>query len=179
MTIEAQARSHSGPGGGLPAADRPTIESPRRPVCIDAFALLDHRTRQRCVPRDDAPRGRYLEVEHDDQVDLIPLDQPIIHLGRGIAADIRIEDPEVSRRHAIIAQRGDGARVLDDRSRNGTFVNGRPVTVGYLSDGDVVRLGRVVFRFIELEPVRRAARPLRRIGLAASGGQSIVTDAAA
>jgi pSer/pThr/pTyr-binding forkhead associated (FHA) protein len=131
------------------------------------------------VPRDSAPQGRYLEVEHEDQIHLIPLDQPIIHLGRGIAADIRIEDPEVSRRHAIIAQRGDGARVLDDRSRNGTFVNGRPVTVGYLGDGDVLRLGRIVFRFIEVAPPREAVRPLRRIGLAVRGRRSIVTEAAA
>ncbi len=179
MTIQAQPNSISGPVANLPAADRPTTLSARRPVCIDAFALLDHRTRGRCVGRDGAPQGRYLEVEHEDQTHLIPLDRPIIHLGRGLAADIRIEDPEVSRRHAIIAQRGDGVRVLDDRSRNGTFVNGRPVTVGHVVDGDVLRLGRVVFRFIEIEPKRRAVGPMRRIGLAVRGGHSIVTTAAA
>ena len=85
----------------------------------------------------------------------------------------------MSRRHAIIAQRGDGVRVLDDRSRNGTFVNGRPVTVGQLGDGDVLRLGRVVFRYIEIDPPRDAVAPLRRIGLAVRGGHSIVTNAAA
>ncbi len=179
MTIQAQAHSVSGPVANLPAADRPTSLSARHPVCIDAFALLDHRTRGSCVPRESAPQGRYLEVEHEEQVHLIPLDRPIIHLGRGLAADIRIEDPEVSRRHAIIAQRGDGVRVLDDRSRNGTFVNGRPVTVGQLGDGDVLRLGRVVFRFIEIDPPRDAVAPLRRIGLAVRGGHSIVTNAAA
>ena len=42
-------------------------------------------------------------------------------------------------------------RVLDDRSSNGTFVNGRAVTVAYLTDGDVLRFGRVVFRYVEIE----------------------------
>jgi Inner membrane component of T3SS, cytoplasmic domain len=177
MTIQAQDNSRR--TANLPAAERPTTIGARHPVCINAYALLDHRTRGRCLPRAGAPQGRYLEVEHDDELHLIPLDRPITHLGRGIAADIRIEDPEVSRRHAIVAQRGDGVRVLDDRSRNGTFVNSRPVTVGYLGDGDVLRLGRVVFRFIEIEPPRDAVRPLRRIGLAARDGRSVRSDAAA
>ena len=110
---------------------------------------------------------------------LIPLDRPIVHIGRGLASDIRIEDLEVSRHHAIVAQRGDGVRILDDRSRNGTFVNGRPATVAYLTDGDVLRLGRVVFRFIEIEARREVARPLRRIGLGARGGRSVITNGAA
>jgi pSer/pThr/pTyr-binding forkhead associated (FHA) protein len=80
-------------------------------------------------------------------------------------ADVRIEDANVSRRHAIIALRGEGARVLDDRSSNGTFVNGRTVTVAHLSDGDVLRFGGVVFRYVEIGP-RPKSKPLRRIPLA-------------
>lgn len=135
------------------------------PFCVDAFALLDHRTRARCIPRELAPPGRYLEVEDSDQTRLLPLDRPILHIGRGLAADIRLEDPQVSRRHAIVAQRGDGARVLDDRSRNGTFVNGRAVMIGYLADGDILRIGRIVFRFIEIDPERQPPPPLRRLRL--------------
>jgi pSer/pThr/pTyr-binding forkhead associated (FHA) protein len=95
------------------------------------------------------------------------LDRPITHIGRGLIADVRLEDSHVSRRHAILAVRGDGTRILDDRSYNGTFVNGRRVTVQYLSDGDVVRFGRAVFRYTEITP-RRPAPPLRRIPLVRS-----------
>jgi pSer/pThr/pTyr-binding forkhead associated (FHA) protein len=38
-------------------------------------------------------------------------------------------------------------RILDDRSANGTFVNGRRVTEAELHDGDVVVLGRVVLTY--------------------------------
>ena len=47
----------------------------------------------------------------------------------------------------------------------GTFLNGRRVTVAQLSDGDVLRFGRAVLRYVEVVPPRRA-EPLRRIPLA-------------
>ena len=58
------------------------------------------------------------------RIRLLPLNRPITHIGRGLIADVRLEDPHVSRRHAIVALRGEGVRVLDDRSTTGTFVNG-------------------------------------------------------
>jgi hypothetical protein len=135
------------------------------PSVVDPYDLLDHRTRERLIPEAGAPAGRYLSLEHEGETELIALDRPIIHVGRGLVADVRLEDAQVSRRHAILALRGDGARILDDRSYNGTFVNGRRVTVQYLADGDVLRFGRAVFRFTEISP-RRRAEPLRRIPLA-------------
>jgi hypothetical protein len=131
----------------------------------DARSVLDHRTRARCIVREDVPPGRYLEVGDGDQARLIPLAGAITHIGRGVGADLRLEDSHVSRRHAIVGQRGDGARVLDDRSRNGTFVNGRRVTIAYLNDGDVLRLGRVTFRFVEVAPAREPLPALRPIAL--------------
>jgi hypothetical protein len=136
-----------------------------QPFVVDPLVLLDHRTRERLIPEAGAPAGRYLGVERDGGTGLIPLERPITHIGRGLVADVRLEDSQVSRRHAILAVRGDGARVLDDRSSNGTFVNGRPVTVEYLTHGDVLRFGRAVFRYVEVSPQRRP-QPLRRIPLA-------------
>ena len=79
----------------------------------------------------------------------------------------------MSRRHAIVALRADGAGLLDDRSFNGTYVNGRAVTIAYLTDGDVLRVGRVVFRYVEIDPraapARSRSQPLRRIPLARLG----------
>ncbi len=135
------------------------------PLVVDPYDLLDHRTRERLIPEAGAPAGRYLSIEHDGETQLIALERPIIHIGRGLVADVRLEDSQVSRRHAILALRGDGARILDDRSYNGTFVNGRRVTVQYLTDGDVLRVGRAVFRYAEITP-RRRGEPLRRIPLA-------------
>jgi hypothetical protein len=128
-------------------------------------ALLDHRTRSRTVVADTASPGRYLSIEDGEQTRLIPLTRPIIHIGRGLTSDVRIEDTQVSRHHAIIAQRGEGTRVLDDRSANGTFVNGRQVTVAQLSDGDVLRLGSAVLRFVVVTSPVKGAAVRRRIPL--------------
>jgi hypothetical protein len=167
MTIQAQLPDRR-PADPYPP-DRPTagLEA-RHPFVVDSFSLLDHRTRARSVPEALASPGRYLAVEDGDLVRLIALDRPITHIGRGLSADVRVEDAHVSRRHAIVAHRGDGVRLLDDRSSNGTFVNGRPVTVAHLTDGDVLRVGRVAFRYVEVKP-RPKAQPLRRIPLVRRG----------
>jgi hypothetical protein len=68
--------------------------------------------------------------------------------------DLVVEDPEVSRRHAVL-RRSDGSVVVEDLdSTNGTFVNGErirsPVAVG---PGDQIRVGRTT---LEIEPDQRA-----------------------
>jgi hypothetical protein len=177
MTIQAQLPHSSRVGSS--DLDHPTHGlNGHHPFEADAFALLDHRTRERLIPHEGAPSGRYLGVEHDGRLQLIALDRPITHIGRGLIADVRLEDAHVSRRHAIVALRGDGARVLDDRSSNGTFVNGQRVTVSYLADGDVLRFGRAVFRFVEVPPKRRP-QPLRRLPLARRPRRSEHIDAVA
>jgi hypothetical protein len=155
------------------------------PFVVDSLALLDHRTRELTIPAQDAPAGRYLSIGDGAERRLLPLHRPITHIGRGLIADVRLEDPHVSRRHAIVALRGEGVRVLDDRSSNGTFVNGRPVTVGHLTDGDVVRVGRAVFRYAEVAAADSGGgsgsrvRPLRRIPIApARSGRDAAQPAA-
>jgi hypothetical protein len=159
MTIHAQLSSPQPSGSGTePATDGlpAAVAGPGRQL-----ALLDPRTRRRSIRAEHAPPGRYLQIEAGEETRLIPLDRPILHIGRGLTSDLRLEDPQVSRRHAIIAQRGDGVRVLDDRSAHGTIVNGRRVDSVYLADGDVLTVGRAVFRFVEVaSPVR--SRPIRR-----------------
>jgi len=64
-------------------------------------------------------------------------------IGRSPTADLQIDDPSVSRRHAlIVAEPGKPLRVLDDRSLNGVFVNGEPVEWAPLHDGDRLAVGR-------------------------------------
>jgi hypothetical protein len=125
---------------------------------FDAVACLDERVRRQAMPV--APRevpdhagsetGCYVEVQGLGERLLIPLGPGVTHIGRGLAADLRLDEDSVSRRHAILVFRRSGARILDDRSSNGTFVNGRRVTQADLHDGDVLVLGRVVLRYLEL-----------------------------
>jgi pSer/pThr/pTyr-binding forkhead associated (FHA) protein len=57
----------------------------------------------------------------------------------------------VSVSHAILVRHGSYMRVLDNRSSNGTYVNGRRIVATNLQSGDVVRLGPVVMRYIAVD----------------------------
>lgn len=96
---------------------------------------------------DDLAPARYLIAEGG--VSFV-LGDAVTHVGRGITADVRLDDHTVSARHAIIVARATGLRILDDRSTNGTVINGRRVDEAELHDGDVVVLGRVVLTYRDL-----------------------------
>jgi predicted component of type VI protein secretion system len=66
-------------------------------------------------------------------------------LGRDPGADLVVNDPSVSRRHALIERRPEGWVVLDQRSANGTFVNNQRVESAFLQSGNQLRLGAVTF----------------------------------
>jgi pSer/pThr/pTyr-binding forkhead associated (FHA) protein len=74
-------------------------------------------------------------------------------IGRSLAADVRFDDATVSRRHALIVHQADGTRVLDDRSLNGVYVNGRRVEWSPLKDGDQVVVGRHTLFFLDTATV--------------------------
>jgi diguanylate cyclase (GGDEF)-like protein len=74
-------------------------------------------------------------------------DTPLI-LGRDEGCDICINDDSVSRRHACIQPMPNGFGVLDLQSTNGTFVNDTRITLHQLKDGDYVRIGNGIYRFL-------------------------------
>jgi pSer/pThr/pTyr-binding forkhead associated (FHA) protein len=117
---------------------------------VDAIAFLDESTRRKAITERPSGPGRFLEVQGPGESLLIPLGTGVIHIGRGLSADLRLDEKSVSRRHAMLVHRPTGPRLLDDRSSNGTFVNGRQIVQADLHNGDVLVLGRVVLRYLEL-----------------------------
>jgi pSer/pThr/pTyr-binding forkhead associated (FHA) protein len=94
--------------------------------------------------------GRYLVYRDHDTVNVVPLAREWTRIGRSLAADVRFDDPTVSRRHALIVRQADGMRVLDDRSLNGVFVNGERVEWRTLEDGDEIVVGRYHLHVVEI-----------------------------
>jgi pSer/pThr/pTyr-binding forkhead associated (FHA) protein len=95
--------------------------------------------------------GQYLAYRgSDDHVTAFTLEREWTRIGRSLAADIRFDDPTVSRRHALIVRQPDGLRVLDDRSLNGVFVNGERVEWSTLADGDEIVIGRHHLHFCDV-----------------------------
>jgi FHA domain/Zinc-ribbon containing domain len=101
--------------------------------------------------------GEYLAFERAGTVKVFALANQWTRVGRSLAADIRFDDPTVSRRHALIVRGPDGVRVLDDRSLNGVFVNGERVEWSELHDGDEILVGCHSLRFLEIVPEGRPA----------------------
>jgi hypothetical protein len=66
-------------------------------------------------------------------------------IGRG-PGDLVTEDPEVSRRHAVVRSTDEGLQIEDLGSTNGTFVNDKRIEAPTkLAPGDVIRVGKTTF----------------------------------
>jgi hypothetical protein len=97
------------------------------------------------------PPGEYLAyLDGEDKATAFVLQREWTRIGRSLAADIRFDDPTVSRRHALIVRQPDGLRVLDDRSLNGVFVNGARIDGRALQDGDEIIVGRYRLSFVRI-----------------------------
>lgn len=71
-------------------------------------------------------------------------------LGRGDKADIRIDDPFASARHARVSRQGDVLVLEDLNSTNGTWLNGSPLDGPQpLHPGDRIRIGDNEFSFLQ------------------------------
>jgi DNA-directed RNA polymerase subunit RPC12/RpoP len=94
--------------------------------------------------------GKYLAVYAEGRPRVIELNEGWSRIGRSGSADIRLDDPTVSRRHAVVVRTPEGElRVLDDRSMNGIVVNGEGVDWSPLVDGDELQVGRYTLHVIE------------------------------
>ncbi|HXP28186.1 MAG TPA: FHA domain-containing protein, partial [Solirubrobacteraceae bacterium] len=98
----------------------------------------------------EAP-GEYLCFDDGAQAPrVVALTREWTRIGRSLAADVRFDDPTVSRRHALVVRQPDGVRVLDDRSLNGVFVNGERIEGKLLQDGDEIIVGRYRLSYLAI-----------------------------
>jgi hypothetical protein len=79
-----------------------------------------------------------------------PLDRPVLVLGRSTEADIRVDDPGVSRRHAEVRV-GNPSMVLDLGSTNGIVVDGQHTTRATLRDGSRIVVGSTTIVYRQAE----------------------------
>jgi pSer/pThr/pTyr-binding forkhead associated (FHA) protein len=82
------------------------------------------------------------------------LPQDIITLGRTSACDIELNDKSISRKHAELVREGDDYFVIDLKSGNGTFLNGkkiRPIEKHLLRPNDVIKIENFEIQFAPLQ----------------------------
>jgi pSer/pThr/pTyr-binding forkhead associated (FHA) protein len=69
-------------------------------------------------------------------------------IGRLPTNDIQLEDGAVSSKHALLVAEAGGFVIVDQKSTNGTYLNGERCTRGILHDGDVIQIGRFGLVFV-------------------------------
>ena len=100
---------------------------------------------------DEGREDRFLAFESEDEIEVVRVPDGWTRIGRSASAEIRLDDPTVSRRHAVIVRTPAGElRVLDDRSLNGVFVNGERIEWHPLRDGDELVVGRHRLSFVDV-----------------------------
>jgi pSer/pThr/pTyr-binding forkhead associated (FHA) protein len=108
---------------------------------------------------------------------VVTLQRPVVLVGRHPECDVRIDLPQVSRRHCCIALAYDRLLVRDLGSRNGLRVNGHRVEEAQLRPGDEVAIAHVIFKLEEFAaqappPARPAPQPAREADLPISAADS-------
>ena len=91
----------------------------------------------------------------------VAISRPVILIGRHPECDVRIDSPQVSRRHCCLAMAYDRLVIRDLGSRNGVRVNGRVVDEARLNAGDEVAIAHFIYRLEGLSPAPRRPRGLR------------------
>jgi len=76
------------------------------------------------------------------------LAQASVLIGRSSKVDIQIDEDSISRNHALLINDGEKVIVRDLGSTNGTYVNDIQISEHSLKDGDQIRVGRTIFKFL-------------------------------
>jgi diguanylate cyclase (GGDEF)-like protein len=109
-------------------------------------------TKVQSVKPDGANEGACLVLIYPPGQDMgkrFPLDRPEFILGRGTDCDIQVDRDSVSRRHARIFRPDGVAYVVEDLgSTNGSYVNDHPIQQASLRDGDFLKIGAAIFKFL-------------------------------
>ncbi|WP_445169076.1 ATP-binding cassette domain-containing protein [Mycolicibacterium sp. Dal123E01] len=115
------------PTGGMPAAAptqmRPAVGGDKPPAQSSNLATSMLKILRPGAPSDVPPGG--------------------IKIGRATDNDIVIPDVLAGRHHATLIPTPGGTEIVDNRSINGTFVNGNRVDTAMLNDGDTVTIGNI------------------------------------
>jgi pSer/pThr/pTyr-binding forkhead associated (FHA) protein len=104
------------------------------------------------IPIDTIPPNAFLIL---GGTNIVPLNCPVINLGRRMENQIVIDDPRVSRAHAQLRVSKDRFALFDLNSTGGTFVNGQRINKSILVPGDVISLAGVTLVFSQDLPTGR------------------------
>ncbi|MGD8913355.1 MAG: FHA domain-containing protein [Candidatus Thiodiazotropha sp.] len=101
----------------------------------------------------------------DESPQEFPLVGKRLLIGRDESCDVCLEDRSVSRHHATLLKVFSGYSIEDEKSTNGTRVNGNTITKRFLKHGDLIEIGKYHMRFIDQEADQDVDDPDRTVVL--------------
>ncbi len=97
---------------------------------------------------EDGREGCLVIIYGDDLGRRVPLGPEPTIIGRSSKCDVQLDQESVSRNHARIVRQRSHYAISDLGSTNGTYVNDELVEEVVLRDGDQIKVGRTIFKFI-------------------------------
>jgi predicted nucleic acid-binding Zn-ribbon protein len=160
VTLAAQGTLPECPGCGAHSFERASLFGPTRFWRAEAHepAPQEDTSWLEGARGEITSTGVHIAWQDHGTTHVVALHKEWTRMGRSLAADVRFDDPTVSRRHALVVRGPDGLRVLDDRSLNGVFVNGQRVESHALADGDELVVGRYHLHVLEVTAIDLAVR---------------------
>lgn len=124
-------------------------------LALAAFGVVVGRSRFGAAPR--VPTDIRLELAFEGRILAVTLSEgrPPRIIGRSADADLSVNDPEVSRRHAALQVAGGVVYLTDAGSRNGTFLNGKRLAGEGIEvkAGDHIDVGNTRIEVVEEVPL--------------------------
>jgi predicted component of type VI protein secretion system len=110
---------------------------------------------------------RFIVTMGREKVDTLNLAQDRILIGRTSKADVFLDNPMVSRRHAEVRRIGTEYMIVNLAGKNGVFVNGKWVDTSPLRNGDTIDVGKysIRFEYPKDEAAKRAAEERKEAGV--------------
>ena len=111
-------------------------------------------------------------LDDDEVVETLELDEDKIKVGKLATSQLHLDDPDVSRIHAVLERRDGGEyQVIDLGSASGTYLNGEKISKATAVDGDDLRFGDTTVRLNVVDLAEERAQAQQGRQTVAAGGE--------
>lgn len=125
----------------------------------DNIPVLSEEPHADIEPEIDASLPHLIVSYEGNTVNKAEVNKERFMIGRSEHNDLSIDHEYISRQHAVLVRIGNATVILDLKSRNETYVNGKPIDNQVLINNDVISIGDHRIKFVDLAVTQRARTP--------------------
>jgi type II secretory pathway predicted ATPase ExeA len=152
-------RLHSASGGWPGVIDRMAMMALARakhlPLQVEHIPMMQRKNRKQ--PNVVEPEPRLILTCEGKTLKQISVDKPRLLIGRNALCDIDIVHEWISRQHAVLIRKNKSTVIVDLKSRNGVYVNGKRVKHHVLINNDIISLGDHRLKYVDPTATQRTS----------------------